>query len=191
MDPALTGQDDLSLYTTDYTNDMTSQDPDFFLSTSEPITETSATTTTTAAAAGEGAALPSTATTTTTATATATAQSSMQPPENPTTAITNDNTTNDPATATNPLTFDKNEFSFLPQVQTIVQSILEGDNSDDIGKAVIRLNERIEQARLLLQDLPGLQYVKDEQEAILHQETAILQEMKHKLKKYSRLAAFQ
>ncbi|CAO3599527.1 unnamed protein product [Absidia cylindrospora] len=106
MDPSLIGQDDLSLYTTDYTNDMTSQDPDYFLSLSEPIAETSSTTIT------AGAALPSTTTT-------------QNPPENPT-AVTTTTTTNDPMATANPLTFDKNEFSFLPQVQTIVQSILGG-----------------------------------------------------------------
>ncbi|KAI8342763.1 hypothetical protein BC941DRAFT_413772 [Chlamydoabsidia padenii] len=92
--------------------------------------------------------------------------------------------------ATTTAIFDKNEFSFLPQVQTIVQSILTGENSDDIGKAVVRLNERMNQARLLLQDLPGLQYVKEEQEAILRQESAILRQHQDKLQRYTQLPAF-
>lgn len=93
-------------------------------------------------------------------------------------------------TTSTPTMFDRNEFSFLPQVQGIVQSILTGENSDEIGKAVVRLNERMDQARLLLQDLPGLQYVKEEQEAILRQESAILHQHQDKLKRYIQLPAF-
>ncbi|KAI8099763.1 uncharacterized protein BX664DRAFT_322067, partial [Halteromyces radiatus] len=105
--------------------------------------------------------------------------------------VDNENNNDDPDDDCNHgLTFDKHAFSFLPQVHSIVQSILNGDNSDEIGKAVVRLNDRIDQARLLLQDLPGLQYGKEEQETILRQETSLLQQKKSQLAKYSTLNAF-
>ncbi|CAO3622026.1 unnamed protein product [Cunninghamella echinulata] len=104
----------------------------------------------------------------------------------------NENTTtiDNPLDTTHHLTFNKSEFSFLPTIHDIVNKILTGDNSEDIGKAVIRLNERIEHARRILQDLPGLQYVKEEQEDILKRELSILEEKKNQIDKYSSLMAF-
>ncbi|KAI8071068.1 hypothetical protein BC940DRAFT_235161 [Gongronella butleri] len=88
------------------------------------------------------------------------------------------------------VSFDKNEFTFLPQVHAILQDILKGGNSDDIGKAVVQLNGKIEQARLILQDLPGLHYDQQGQEAILQRELDILHTKKNQLATYTSLPAF-
>ncbi|ORX54966.1 hypothetical protein DM01DRAFT_1335259 [Hesseltinella vesiculosa] len=86
--------------------------------------------------------------------------------------------------------FDKNEFTFLPQLHSILQDIMKGSKADDIGKAVVQLNNKIDQARLILQDLPGLYYVQEEQEAILQQELDILAQKKQQLAAYTNLPAF-
>lgn len=132
----------------------------------------------------------------TTTTTTATTEQLQQPNsstnnhiiENSTETISS--TVDNPINTTHHLTFNKSEFFFLPTIHEIVNKILTGDNSEDIGKAVVRLNERIEHARLILQDLPGLQYVKEEQEDILKHEMSILEEKKKQIEKYSTLMAF-
>lgn len=73
----------------------------------------------------------------------------------------------------------------------IIELMLNGNNKEEIGKAVAQMDERFEQARRTLQELPGLQYVKEEQEAILERETAVLDTKKRQLKKYMELSPFK
>lgn len=61
---------------------------------------------------------------------------------------------------------------------------------EEIGKAVAHLDERFENARQILQELPGLQYVREEQEKILQHEIAILQDKKRQLQRYMQMPPF-
>ncbi|KAI7864987.1 hypothetical protein BDF14DRAFT_1731149 [Spinellus fusiger] len=89
-----------------------------------------------------------------------------------------------------PTVFRKSDFSFHPDFSDIVNLILTGSQQDEIGKAVAQLEERFEYGRRVLQDLPGLHYVKEEQEAILSNETAMLEAKKKQLAEYLSLPPF-
>ncbi|KAI8883617.1 hypothetical protein K501DRAFT_249273 [Backusella circina FSU 941] len=99
-----------------------------------------------------------------------------------------DNTENNNINST--LSFKKSEFSFLQDFNNIVDLILTGSNQDVIGKAVAQLDERFEHARQVLEDLPGLHNVKEEQEAILQTEVNLLEHKKQQLNKYLSLSIF-
>ncbi|KAL0078666.1 hypothetical protein J3Q64DRAFT_1765603 [Phycomyces blakesleeanus] len=83
--------------------------------------------------------------------------------------------------STLPIVFRKSDFSYLPEFSDIINLILIGSHQDEIGKAVAQLDDRFENGRRVLQDLPGLQYVKEEQEAILKREMAVLDAKKKQL----------
>ncbi|KAI9022168.1 hypothetical protein CLU79DRAFT_751458 [Phycomyces nitens] len=83
--------------------------------------------------------------------------------------------------STLPTVFRKSDFSYLPEFSDIINLILAGSHQDEIGKAVAQLDDRFENGRRVLQDLPGLQYVKEEQEAILKREMAVLDSKKKQL----------
>ncbi|KAI7856755.1 hypothetical protein BDC45DRAFT_502235 [Circinella umbellata] len=86
--------------------------------------------------------------------------------------------------------FQKNDFAFMQDFHRIVELMLNGSNQEEIGKAVAQMDERFDNARRILQELPGLQYVEEEQDAILKQETAVLETKKQQLKKYMELPPF-
>ncbi|KAI9489553.1 hypothetical protein BDB00DRAFT_790975 [Zychaea mexicana] len=86
--------------------------------------------------------------------------------------------------------FHKDEFAFMRDFHRIVELMLDGANQEEIGKAVAQMDERFGNARRILQELPGLQYVEEEQDAILKRETTILETKKEQLKKYMELAPF-
>ncbi|KAG2225326.1 hypothetical protein INT45_005570 [Circinella minor] len=86
--------------------------------------------------------------------------------------------------------FQKNDFAFMQDFHRIVELMLNGSNQEEIGKAVAQMDDRFDNARRILQELPGLQYVEEEQDAILKQETAVLETKKQQLKKYMELAPF-
>lgn len=92
---------------------------------------------------------------------------------------------------TSPPVFRKEDFSFMRDFHQIIEIMLNGNNKEEIGKAVAQMDERFEHARRTLQELPGLQYVKEEQEAILERETAVLETKKRQLKKYMELSPFK
>ncbi|KAJ8657097.1 hypothetical protein O0I10_007177 [Lichtheimia ornata] len=99
--------------------------------------------------------------------------------------------TKDTIMDTSPPTFRKEDFSFMRDFHQIIELMLNGNNQEEIGKAVAQMDERFEHARRTLQELPGLQYVKEEQEAILERETAVLDTKKRQLKKYMELSPFK
>jgi Cu/Ag efflux pump CusA len=109
-------------------------------------------------------------------------------PSQDTFLINNDGIDNSNANST--LSFKKSEFSFLQDFSNIVDLILTGSNQDVIGKAVAQLDERFEHARQVLEDLPGLHNVKEEQEEILQTEINVLEHRKQQLNKYLSLSIF-
>ena len=86
--------------------------------------------------------------------------------------------------------FQKNDFAFMQDFHRIVELMLDGSNQEEIGKAVAQMDERFDNARRILQELPGLQYVEEEQDTILKRETDVLETKKQQLKKYMELAPF-
>ncbi|KAI8993364.1 hypothetical protein BDB01DRAFT_776065 [Pilobolus umbonatus] len=87
-------------------------------------------------------------------------------------------------------TFQKQDFSFLQDFHNIIELILFGNNQDAIGKAVAQLEDRVEHARQVLEELPGLQYVESEQMKILNRELNILEMKKKQMKSYLSLPPF-
>lgn len=85
--------------------------------------------------------------------------------------------------ATSPL-FKKSDFSFIEDFNQIIESMLNGSNPDAVGKAVAQLEEKFENAKQVLESLPGLQYTKEEQEAILAEELKVLEHKKSQLQSY-------
>lgn len=70
--------------------------------------------------------------------------------------------------------FNKNDFVFLPSFLNVVELIQNGNDQVGIGRAVSELWEKFDHAQQVLSDLPGIQYTKQEQEAILQQEKQLL-----------------
>lgn len=81
-------------------------------------------------------------------------------------------------------TFNKSDFSFLQDFHNIIDLILTGSNQDAIGKAVANLEEKFIHARQVLEELPGLQYVQEEQERMYQQELQLLEHKKKQLDTY-------
>jgi RNA polymerase II transcription mediator complex subunit 9 len=92
----------------------------------------------------------------------------------------------DPVAATEPGTsprseeptissFNKDDFIFLPSFLGIIELLQTGNDQAKIGRAVSDLWDKFDRAQLLLSELPGIQYTKQEQEAILEQEKKLLQ----------------
>ncbi|KAJ2958528.1 hypothetical protein NQZ79_g5901 [Umbelopsis isabellina] len=71
--------------------------------------------------------------------------------------------------------FNKNDFVFLPSFLNIVELIQNGNDQVGIGRAVSELWEKFDHAQQVLSELPGIQYTKQEQEAILEQEKKLLE----------------
>ncbi|KAI8379447.1 uncharacterized protein BYT42DRAFT_486692, partial [Radiomyces spectabilis] len=88
-------------------------------------------------------------------------------------------------------TFRKSDFSFLDDLHQIIGLVLTGNHQYEVGKAVAQLDERFENARRVLNELPGLQYVKEEQEEILRRELATLATKKKQLDNYLALSPLQ
>lgn len=86
--------------------------------------------------------------------------------------------------------FKKSDFSFLQDFKHIVDLILSGSQQDEVGKAMTQLDERFQHGRRVLEELPGLQYVREEQEEILAQEQAILNNKKEQFRQYLALPTF-
>lgn len=99
-------------------------------------------------------------------------------------------TLQDPSAEKDGPIFQKDDFLFLRDVYRIVDLIQSGKEQEEIGKAVAQLDERFDQARHILQELPGLQYNKEEQETILEREMALLDNKKQQLKSYMALPPF-
>ncbi|GAA5810422.1 hypothetical protein MFLAVUS_003843 [Mucor flavus] len=86
-------------------------------------------------------------------------------------------------------TFKKSEFTFNQDFNSIIDLLLNGSNSDAVGKAVAQLDEKFENAKQVLDSLPGLQYTKEEQEVILAQELKVLDRKKKQLESYKHLTS--
>lgn len=71
--------------------------------------------------------------------------------------------------------FNKDDFVFLPSFLGIVELLQTGSDQAKIGRAVSDLWDKFDRAQGLLSELPGIQYTKQEQEAILEQEKKLLQ----------------
>ncbi|KAH8554333.1 hypothetical protein BGW37DRAFT_484345 [Umbelopsis sp. PMI_123] len=71
--------------------------------------------------------------------------------------------------------FNKDDFVFLPSFLSIVELLQTGSDQAKIGRAVSDLWDKFDRAQMLLSELPGIQYTKQEQEAILEQEKKLLQ----------------
>lgn len=84
---------------------------------------------------------------------------------------------------TQPL-FKKSDFSFTEDFNQIIDIMLNGNNPDAVGKAVAQLEEKFENAKQVLESLPGLQYTKEQQEAILAEELQVLERKKNQLQSY-------
>ncbi|KAG2178931.1 hypothetical protein INT43_001778 [Umbelopsis isabellina] len=75
---------------------------------------------------------------------------------------------------TSSVAFNKNDFVFLPSFLNIVELMQNGNDQVGIGRAVSELWEKFDHAQQVLSELPGIQYTKQEQEAILEQEKQLL-----------------
>ncbi|CAM0141025.1 hypothetical protein VKS41_007742 [Umbelopsis sp. WA50703] len=73
-----------------------------------------------------------------------------------------------------PVAFNKSDFVFLPSFLNIVELIQNGNDQVGIGRAVSELWEKFDNAQQVLSELPGIQYTKQEQKAILEQEKKLL-----------------
>ncbi|GAN07325.1 hypothetical protein MAM1_0157d06821 [Mucor ambiguus] len=91
----------------------------------------------------------------------------------------------DAITSTTP--FKKSDFSFVEDFNQIIELILTGNNSDAVGKSVAQLEEKFENAKQVLDSLPGLQYTKEEQEALLAEELKVLERKKTQLQSYKQV----
>lgn len=91
----------------------------------------------------------------------------------------------DAITSTTP--FKKPDFSFVEDFNQIIELILTGNNSDAVGKSVAQLEEKFENAKQVLDSLPGLQYTKEEQEALLAEELKVLERKKTQLQSYKQV----
>ncbi|CEP10476.1 hypothetical protein [Parasitella parasitica] len=87
----------------------------------------------------------------------------------------------------NTASFKKSDFSFVEDFNQIIELMLTGNNSDAVGKAVAQLEEKFENAKRILDSLPGLQYTKEEQEALLDDELMVLESKKAQLQSYKRV----
>lgn len=85
--------------------------------------------------------------------------------------------------------FKKSDFSFVEDFNQTIDLLLNGNNPDAVGKAVGQLEEKFENAKQVLESLPGLQYTKEEQEAILDDELRVLERKKSQLQSYKQLSA--
>ncbi|KAI9341055.1 hypothetical protein BD770DRAFT_209802 [Pilaira anomala] len=83
--------------------------------------------------------------------------------------------------------FKKSDFTFDKDFNNIIDLLLNGSNPDAVGKAVAQLDEKFENAKQVLDSLPGLQYTKEEQEVILAQELKVLERKKQQLDSYKHL----
>ncbi|KAF1796968.1 hypothetical protein FB192DRAFT_1028667 [Mucor lusitanicus] len=83
--------------------------------------------------------------------------------------------------------FKKSDFSFVEDFNQIIELILTGNNSDAVGKSVAQLEEKFENAKQVLDSLPGLQYTKEEQEALLAEELKVLERKKIQLQSYKQV----
>ncbi|KAI8637443.1 hypothetical protein BD408DRAFT_424575 [Parasitella parasitica] len=90
-------------------------------------------------------------------------------------------------TAINTVSFKKSEFFFVEDFNQIIELMLTGNNSDAVGKAVAQLEEKFENAKRVLDLLPGLQYTKDEQESLLADELKVLEYKKIQLRSYKQV----
>lgn len=88
-------------------------------------------------------------------------------------------------------TFNKEDFMFLRDFHTIVDMMLNSNNAEEISKAVAHLDERFVRARQILQELPGLHHVQEEQETILQNELQVLEGKKQQLQRYTSLEPFR
>jgi hypothetical protein len=84
--------------------------------------------------------------------------------------------------------FKKSDFSFVEDFNQVIDLLLNGNNPDAVGKAVGQLEEKFEHAKQVLESLPGLQYTKEEQEAILAEELQVLERKKNQLQSYKQLS---
>ena len=87
----------------------------------------------------------------------------------------------------NTTSFKKSDFSFVEDFNQIIGLILTGNNSDAVGKSVAQLEEKFENAKQVLDSLPGLQYTKEEQETLLADELKVLERKKAQLQSYKQV----
>lgn len=85
--------------------------------------------------------------------------------------------------------FKKSDFTFVQDFNQIIDLLLNGSNPDAVGKAVAQLEEKFENAKQVLESLPGLQYTKEEQEIILAEELEVLDRKKKQLQSYKHLSS--
>lgn len=91
-------------------------------------------------------------------------------------------------TAPNYAPFKKSDFTFVEDFNQIIDLLLNGSNPDAVGKAVAQLQDKFQNAKQVLESLPGLQYTKEEQELILAQELQVLDRKKKQLSSYKHLS---
>ncbi|KAI9480688.1 MAG: hypothetical protein EXX96DRAFT_563765 [Benjaminiella poitrasii] len=91
--------------------------------------------------------------------------------------------------STNITLFKKSDFSFIEDFNHIIELMLNGNNPDAVGKSVAQLEEKFENAKHIIESLPGLQYTKEEQESILAEELKVLDRKKSQLKSYKQTQA--
>jgi hypothetical protein len=80
--------------------------------------------------------------------------------------------------------FKKSDFTFVRDFNQIIDLLLNGNNHDAVGKAVAQLEDKFENAKQVLDSLPGLQYTKEEQDMILAEEMKVLECKKAQLQSY-------
>lgn len=94
-----------------------------------------------------------------------------------------------PVNTTTCLSFNKSDFTFVKDFNLIIDLLLTGNNPDAVGKAVAQLEDKFENAKQVLDSLPGLQYTKEQQEDILEKELKVLQHKKTQLESFKHLSS--
>ncbi|RUP46813.1 hypothetical protein BC936DRAFT_146494 [Jimgerdemannia flammicorona] len=92
-----------------------------------------------------------------------------------------------PTATTMPYQFQRSDFTLLPQLAQILERLEQGQDLAEIGRAVKGLNESFVRCQRILDQLPGADLSREEQENQLRQETQVLTLKKAQLRQYMNL----
>ncbi|CAG8494450.1 15142_t:CDS:2 [Dentiscutata heterogama] len=87
--------------------------------------------------------------------------------------------------------FPREEFSFLPQVVQILDKVSSGKNEIEIRNMTKKLKEKFQRCHQILQELPGADLSREEQEELLRTEKESLEQKRAARRKYSELPIMQ
>jgi hypothetical protein len=85
----------------------------------------------------------------------------------------------------------KDDFNFLPLFYNILQYIQEGKEELEIIKAINLLNEKFIKSKKIIENLPGTELTREQQEALYKEFQKKLKEKNNLIEKYKNLEIFQ